>query len=63
MFLVAEDNDDLRELIEDYLTENGYDPKRIAVERNGLIVAKAQYDATILQKDDRIEIVRIVGGG
>ena len=46
-----------------YLSTTNYDPKRIAVERNGDIVFKAQYDATILQDGDSLEIVSFVGGG
>lgn len=46
-----------------YLTTTNYDPKRIAVERNGDIVFKSQYDATILQDGDSVEIVSFVGGG
>ena len=46
-----------------YLSTTNYDPKRIAVERNGDIVFKSQYDATILQDGDSLEIVSFVGGG
>ena len=46
-----------------YLSTTNYDPKRIAVERNGDIVFKSQYDATILQDGDSMEIVSFVGGG
>ena len=46
-----------------YLTTTNYDPKRIAVERNGDIVFKSRYDATILQDGDSLEIVSFVGGG
>ena len=47
----------------DYLVRAGYDPARLAVERNGEIVPKAQYAQTVLCEGDRIEIVRFVGGG
>lgn len=46
-----------------YLSTTNYDPKRIAVERNGDIVFKSQYEATILQDGDSVEIVSFVGGG
>lgn len=46
-----------------YLAGTSYDPKRIAVERNGEIVLKAQYEETMLQDDDVIEVVSFVGGG
>ena len=47
----------------EYLVFAGYDPKRIAVERNGDIVPKAQYGETVLKDCDRLEIVSFVGGG
>ena len=46
-----------------YLSTTNYDPKRIAVERNGDIVFKSRYDATLLQDGDSVEIVSFVGGG
>lgn len=49
--------------LSEYLAETDYNPKRIAVEKNGEIVPKAQYDKTILKDDDVIEIVSFVGGG
>ncbi len=47
----------------EYLASTNYDPKRIAVERNGDIVPKAKYGETILQDGDSVEIVSFVGGG
>lgn len=47
----------------EYLATTSYDPKRIAVERNGDIVPKAQYGETILTDGDNVEIVSFVGGG
>ena len=49
--------------IAEYLATTNFDPKRIAVERNGDIVPKAKYGETILQDGDSLEIVRFVGGG
>ena len=47
----------------EYLKGTSYKPERIAVERNGEIVPKAQYDQVILQDGDIIEVVSFVGGG
>ena len=47
----------------EYLASTNYDPKRIAVERNGDIVPKAKYGETILQDGDNVEVVSFVGGG
>lgn len=37
--------------------------KRVAIERNGEIVPRSQYAATVLNQDDHLEIVAAVGGG
>ncbi len=47
----------------DYLSEAGYDTKRIAVELGGEIVPKAQYGQTVLEDGDTLEVVSFVGGG
>ena len=49
--------------VSEYLTSTSYDSKRIAVERNGEIVFKSQYDSTVLKDGDVLEIVSFVGGG
>lgn len=49
--------------LKDYLLENGYTLTTIAVERNGEILPKAQYETAVLNPDDVIEIVSFVGGG
>ncbi len=45
------------------LAERGLEGKRVAVERNGEIVAKSRHAETLLAAGDRIEIVVAVGGG
>ena len=49
--------------VAEYLSSSGYDAKRVAVELNGDILPKAQYDSTVLQDGDSVEIVSFVGGG
>ncbi|MCI9546504.1 MAG: sulfur carrier protein ThiS [Lachnospiraceae bacterium] len=49
--------------IEEYLRTSQYDPRRIAVERNGEIIPKAQYSETTLEEGDCVEVVSFVGGG
>ena len=49
--------------VAEYLATTNYNPKRIAVERNGDIVPKLQYDNTVLQDGDSVEVVSFVGGG
>lgn len=49
--------------VSEYLASTSYDSKRIAVERNGDIVFKSEYDQTILEEGDHLEVVSFVGGG
>jgi sulfur carrier protein len=49
--------------IREYLASTNYDITRIAVERNGDIVPKAQYGETVLVDGDSVEVVSFVGGG
>ncbi len=49
--------------VADYLRTAGYDMARIAVECNGAIVKKAEYDSTVFTDGDTVEVVRFVGGG
>lgn len=49
--------------LEEYLENSSYDRKRVAIERNGMIVPKAQYSETVLADGDVIEVVSFVGGG
>jgi sulfur carrier protein len=49
--------------VQDYLISLGIDPRRVAVELNRDILPKAQYQATLLQEGDSLEIVHFVGGG
>ena len=51
------------ETVGTYLEKNGYDRKRLAVERNGEILPKKEYDTTVLKDGDTIEVVSFVGGG
>ena len=50
-------------LVSEYLLEHGYDLKRVAVEINSEIVAKATYSEATHKDGDTVEIVSFVGGG
>jgi thiamine biosynthesis protein ThiS len=39
------------------------DPRRVAVERNTVVVKRPQYESTRLGEGDEVEIVNFVGGG
>ena len=47
----------------EYLERLGANPRAIAVEHNGEIVDRAAYAKVVLRDGDRVEIVRMVGGG
>jgi thiamine biosynthesis protein ThiS len=47
----------------DLLQSLGVDPRIVAVEHNGEIVKRDHFEATPLQSGDRLEVVRMVGGG
>ena len=49
--------------VADYLEQNKYQVKRIAVELNGDILPKYSYSDTMLKDGDRLEVVTFVGGG
>lgn len=46
-----------------FLSTTDYSTRRIAVERNGDIVFKSQYETTIIEDGDTLEVVNFVGGG
>ena len=59
----GEERDVAGKTVAEYLATTSYDPKRIAIERNGEIIPKAQYGKTVLKDGDCVELVRFVGGG
>ena len=59
----SEELDIAGKTVTDYLATTNYEPRRIAVERNGDIVFKSLYDVTVLEDGDSLEIVSFVGGG
>ena len=49
--------------VAEYLEQNQYQVKRIAVELNGDILPKYSYSEKMLKDGDRLEVVTFVGGG
>ena len=45
------------------LKELGHDPQRVAVEKNGTIIPRAQFAEEKLTEADHLEVVCFVGGG
>ena len=52
-----------RMTIAELLAELEIDPRRVAVERNYLVVKRDAYASTPVENGDQIEIVNFVGGG
>jgi len=50
-------------LLLEYLEKLGVNPRAVAVEHNGEILERAAYAGVTLREGDRVEIVRMVGGG
>ena len=49
--------------IVDLLARLEIDPRRVAVERNFVVVKRDLYAATQIEPGDQIEVVNFVGGG
>jgi sulfur carrier protein len=47
----------------DLLAGLGRDPRAVAIERNGEIVRRGDYGATVIGDGDRLEVVHFVQGG
>jgi thiamine biosynthesis protein ThiS len=47
----------------DYIRQLGINPLAVAVEMNGQIVKRDQFDLTAIPDDARLEVVRMMGGG
>ena len=61
-------NGELREFsdgltVETLISTLGLEPTRVAIELNQNVVRRNDWRATVLQPEDRVEIVHFVGGG
>ena len=61
-------NGELREFsdgltVEALISTLGLEPTRVAIELNQNVVRRHDWQATVLQPEDRVEIVHFVGGG
>jgi len=55
----VEENISLPELV----ASLGLKAEQVAIELNQKVIRRAQWESTVLQTDDKIEIVHFVGGG
>ena len=49
--------------IVELLAQLDIDPRRVAVERNFVVVKRDAYATTMIDEGDQIEVVNFVGGG
>lgn len=49
--------------VAELLVELGRDPRAVAVERNGQVLARDSLDEVVLEQGDRLEVVHFVQGG
>lgn len=49
--------------IAEFLERANYNVKRIVVERNEEIIPRTEYDQTVLQDGDTVEVITFMGGG
>lgn len=52
-----------QQMLDSFLTEAGYNIKRVVVERNGAIITQDQFSSVELSDSDHLEVVQFVGGG
>ena len=55
--------DDTSMTIEGLVTQLNLLGKRIAIEKNGMIISKSEFQKITLQDGDQLELVGAVGGG
>ena len=49
-------------VLKDFLIQNGYNTKVVAVEKNGKVVSRGHFESETVQNTDKLEIVSFVGG-
>ncbi len=47
----------------DLIKKHKLDDSKVAVELNGVIIAKKKYKEKLIKNNDKIEIVHFIGGG
>jgi thiamine biosynthesis protein ThiS len=52
-----------RTSLPELLAQLGVDRRTIAVAHNGDVIPRDRYDGVVLNDGDRVEVVRMVGGG
>ena len=61
-------NDEVREVrtgttVLSLVQELGLDPKVVAAQRNGVVLERDAFGSVVLEEDDALELLRLVGGG
>jgi len=63
LIINGQPHDSAAPTVSDLLEELQLDAARVAVEYNHGILPRDAFDATLLNENDRLEIVQFVGGG
>ena len=57
--VTIKNNDSIFDLLKKYKFLN----KKLAIEHNGMIIAKENFKKKLLKNNDKVEIVHFIGGG
>ena len=49
--------------VSQYIKDSGHDKTNLAIERNGYIIPKSQYDTAVFEDGDTVAVGSFVGGG
>lgn len=49
--------------VDAFLVAHGFNPQRVAVERNGELLTRNHWSNIRLENGDRLEVISFVGGG
>lgn len=47
----------------DLIREKGLEPEKIVIEYNRKVLQKEEWDSVVLKNNDKLEVLRFVGGG
>lgn len=59
----GEKRETVAKTLPEFVTELGLPPETLLIEHNGTALHRSEWQATILNPDDRLEILRVSAGG
>ena len=63
MYINGEKKDLTEKNLKKVIESEGFDITRIAVEVDGEIIPKSEYETTVLTEESKVEVISFVGGG